>query len=283
MRIIFRLRLVLLALLCACVMVRAGYSQERLNSMNKEYVLSPNDTIEITVFGEPELSLSVRIPQNGSFSYPLLGTLKAAGLTVRELENTIYTLLEKDYLVSPQVTIFVKEFSKMSISVLGQVKAPGNFQVRDNFTLTQAFALAGGFTETADLSQVKIVRIQGAEKETIEVDVEDIMDRYASDIVLRPEDTIIVEEYGKFSIIGQVGRPGVYSLKKGLTVIEAISIAGGFTPTAAQNGTRLIRIDENGDKIIIPVPVASIIKSGDTRRDVELEVDDTIVVPESFF
>ncbi len=246
----------------------------------KEYIISPNNILEITVYGESDLSTSVRVSPTGTISYPLLGNIKAAGLTVKQLEKDITDSLGEDYLVIPQVSIFVKEYSK--ISILGDVRSPGAYEMKENLTLTQAIALAGGFTDEANTSKVKITRTVDNKKETIEVNVDLILDKSAPDVEIKSDDTIIVEEYGRISIIGQVGRPGVYTLKKDLTVVEAIGLAGGFTATAAQNAVRVVRV-ENGKKKTINVPVANITKGGSSSKDILLEPGDTIVVPESFF
>jgi len=246
----------------------------------KVYAISPNDILEVTVYDEPDLSTTVRIAQDGTISLPLLGNIKVMGLTVRELEGQITKLLGEDYLVNPQVKIFVKQYA--SISILGEVKSPGSYQMRENITLTEVIALSGGFTPTANSTDVKIVRTTGSRKETLDVDFDKILERALRDVELKANDVIIVEPYGQFSIIGQVAKPGVYNLKKGLTIVEAIGLAGGFTPIAAQNGTRIFR-EENNKKIIMRVPVADIIESTDKSRNVLLKNNDTIVVPESFF
>lgn len=269
------------ALVCAGVVLTAGdcFSQTRRTS-EQEYMISSDDALEISVYGEPDLSVTVRVSPDGAIIYPFLGNVRAAGLTIRELESNIGDLLAEDYLVNPQVSILIKEYSK--ISILGAVKAPGSYQIKGVNTLTQAIALANGFTDAADTSRVKIVRASGAGKETIETNVDQILERSASDPEIRSNDTIIVDEYGRFSVMGQVMKPGVYMLKRGLTVVEAVGLAGGFTSTASQNGTRVIRI-EDGRKRVINVPVADIMRGGDSSRDVILQPQDTVVVPESFF
>jgi len=246
----------------------------------KDYIISANDIIEISVYQEPDLSATLRISQDGTINYPLLGAIKAAGFSVRELEATITGLLAEDYLVTPRVTIFIKEYGK--ISVLGAVNTPGAYEAKENLTLAKVIALAGGFTETADSSKVKIIRIIGSEKQTIEVDVGQVLEKSLGDVEIKPNDTIIVGEYGRISIMGQVNKPGVYGLKRNLTVMEAVNLAGGFTPIAAQNGTRVIRV-ENGQKKVINVPVLDINKEGGSSKDILLQAGDTIVVPESFF
>lgn len=256
------------------------YVSESQPETQKDYVISADDIIRVNVYGENDLSTTLKVSQDGTINYPLLGSIMAAGLTVLDLEKNITELLGEDYLVMPQVNVFIEEYAKFSI--LGAVERPGSFEIKEKLTLTQALAIAGGLKSKADASNVRIIRIGKNEKETIEVDVEQIIEKALRDVEIKTNDTIIVGEYGNISIIGQVLSPGLYAIKKNLTAMEAISMAGGFTPLAAQNGTRVIR-DKEGRKQIIPVPVASIIKRGDVSRDVILQVGDTIVVPESFF
>lgn len=245
-----------------------------------EYSIVENDLLEIRVYEEPDLTKIVRVAPDGTISYPLLGNIKVAGLTVRKLEETITDLLEKDYLISPQVSVFVQEYAK--VSILGQVRNPGSYQMKGGLTLTQTIAMAGGFADNANINKVKILRNFGDKNKTIEIDVEQILDKLTSDIEIKGNDTIIVEAYGTVLVMGQVNKPGVYNFKKGLTIIEVIALAGGLTEAAAANGTKVIRI-EGGRKKIIPVPVGSILKGGHASRDIALEPNDTIVIPESFF
>ncbi len=268
-------------IVCACVMLSSSFAVggDRRTS-EQEYMISADDTLEISVYGEPDLSVTVRVSPDGSIIYPFLGNVRASGLTIRELESNISDLLAEDYLVNPQVSILIKEYSK--ISILGAVKSPGSYQIKGVNTLTQAIALANGFTDAADTSRVKIVRATRSGKETIEVNVDQILEKSASDPEIRSNDAIIVDEFGRFSVMGQVMKPGVYMLKRGLTAVEAIGLAGGFSTTAAQNGTRVVRV-ENGQKKVISVPVADIMRGGDSSRDVVLQPQDTVVVPESFF
>lgn len=252
-------------------------------AQEREYKIQPNDVIQITVFGEEDLSITAKVSQDGTISYPLLGVIKVSGYTERNLAKNLTEWLGEDYLVMPQVSVFVKQYSR--VSVLGQVRLPGSYEIKENLTITQAIALAGGFNEQADISAVKIIHGESADDKNKNevVNVNKIIDKSAPDIEIKANDTIVIEEYGRISIIGQVNRPGMYALKRDLTVVEAIGLAGGFTPTASQNGTRIIRVEDNNKKQVISVPVANIIRSGDTSRDQILQPGDTIVVPESFF
>ena len=153
------------------------FAQEPVDS---EYRIAVNDVLEIKVYEEPDLSKTARVATDGTISFPLLGNIKANSLTARELEKNITDLLAADYLVNPHVSVFVKEYTKFSI--LGQVVKPGSYEMKSGLTLTHAIALAGGFTEIADNDKAAIIRITEGEKETIKVDLGQIIEREAPDI-----------------------------------------------------------------------------------------------------
>lgn len=250
-----------------------------------EYRLNNNDLITISVYEEPDLNKTVRVDTNGTISYPLLGNIKAQGLTAKELEAEITRLLMEDYLVSPQVSVFINEYSK--VSILGEVKKPGAYELKAGLTILDAIALAGGFTEKSNAKDVKLIRSKGSVKETIKIDANAIVtqgDR-EQNLRLQSGDLVIVGELSASAfivVLGQVRSPGRYSFKEGMTVIEAIGLAGGLTNIAASNSTRVIRL-KDGNKLNIRVPVGSILSGGQKDKDIILQPEDTIVVPESFF
>lgn len=243
-------------------------------------MLSPGDLLEVRVYEEPDLSAQVRISENGMIKLPLLENIRAAGLTIGELERRITALLARDFLVDPQVNVFVQEYAK--VYIMGKVRGTGSYELKGRLTLTSAIAMAGGFEENADTTRVKLIRTVSGVRETQEINIDEITNNLLPDIELRPNDTVVVEELGRISIIGQVSAPGTYSLKKDLTLLEAIGLAGGFTHIAAIDGTSIIRI-EHGRKKIIRVKISDITKRGDKSKDIVLKAGDTIVVPESFF
>jgi polysaccharide export outer membrane protein len=251
-----------------------------------EYRICINDLLEISVYEERDLDKTVRVDANGAITYPLIGSLEVKGLTSKELESKITELLSRDYLINPQVSVFIKEYAK--ISILGQVSRPGAYELKSGLTVIDAVALGGGFTEKANVNSVKLVRIKGKDKLTIDIDVNEIVSKghKEKDITLEPGDLIIVGELSESAsfvvVLGQVKTPGRYSFKSGMTAIEAIALAGGLTEIAAANGTRITRF-KDGKKYSIRVPVASILSGSSKARDVSLYPEDTIVVPESFF
>jgi len=250
---------------------------------NSEYRITRNNLLEISIYNEPDLSKTVRVSADGAITFPLLGEVRVEGFTAKELEEKLRDLLEKDYLVNPQVGVFIKEFSK--ISVLGQVKDPGYYELKAGITMMDAIALAGGFTERADIENIILTRRDGVgRKSSFAINASNISDGNNSniDLTVHPDDTITVPELGLVSVVGQVRSPGRFSLKSGMTAIEAIALAGGLTDIAAPNGTKLIRIS-GGTKITFNIPVALILKGSDKNKDIPLKSGDTIVVPESFF
>ncbi len=157
------------------------------------YYINAGDLLEITVFGEADLSRTVRVGEDGSFSYPLLEKIQANGLSPHQLETNLAGFL-REYLVKPEVIVFIKEYSK--ISVLGQVKKPGSYEIRGRMTVTQAIALAGGFTDIAYWNGTRVVRTVGGKEEVIKVPVGEILSEGArlQDIELKPNDIIVVPE-----------------------------------------------------------------------------------------
>lgn len=248
---------------------------------SKEYVISANDVLEVSVYNEPDLTKITRVQEDGTINYPLLGNIAASGMSVRELEERIRYMLAEDYLVNPQVSIFVKEYAK--VSILGQVSQPGSYELKGRATLMQAIALAGGFSDTGNPAKVKVIRRTQNKEETFDIDTTGITERAdrSNDIILHPGDVVFVEEYGRVSVLGQVNKPGSYLLKRDLTVLEVVALAGGFTKIAAVDATQVVR-QEGGKKRVFKIRVSAIMR-GEKSYDIELLPGDTIIVPESFF
>ncbi len=246
----------------------------------QDYRLGPHDVLKITVYREEEFDREVRVSSDGYISFPLLGNVKAEGLAVSELEESLTEKLKK-YLKNPQVTVFISQYS--SITVTGQVKKPGSYTLKGDLTVIEAIGLAEGFTDSAGQNEVKVMHMVNGKQKTTVVKVADISKKgdKSEDILLQRGDIIFVPE-ATISITGQVKNPGTFPLKDELTIIEAIGLAGGFTKFAAQNDVRIMRI-KNGEKKIIRVKLADIREKGDKINNVILERSDIIFVPESLF
>lgn len=159
---------------------------------DQNYRIGVGDLLQIEVYDEPDLTKEVRVLTDDSISFPLLGSIRAGGLTVAELEQEITRRLAEKYLVSPQVTVFVKEFS--NVFVFGEVKNPGSFPIYGKLTVFEAVTLAGGFTEVANPSKVKVIRQVRGKEVTYEVDVNKLTKEgdTSSDLELAANDRVIV-------------------------------------------------------------------------------------------
>lgn len=163
-----------------------------------KYKLQPTDVLIITVNGQPTLDTKTRVSSDGYITFPLLGKVSVGGLTVQDLEAHLKMLLEKDYLVSAQVVVFIEQYHPRQVSVIGEVNKPGKYDMPEekDMTLLEAIAMAGGFTKNAYLKKIKIMRVKDGVKEIFAVDVRDITihDMKEKDIVLEPEDVVIIPE-----------------------------------------------------------------------------------------
>ncbi len=167
-------------------------------SQSVQYKLQPGDVLLIKVHDQPDLTTKTRVSSEGFITFPLIGKIKVAGLTEQQLEYKLKTLLEKDYLVSAQVIVFIEEYHPRQVSVLGEVKNPGKYDMPEEreLTLLEAIALAGGFTKDANIDKTQIIRTKDGYKQIIYVKVSDITKKKAKelDMPLEPGDIIYVPE-----------------------------------------------------------------------------------------
>jgi polysaccharide biosynthesis/export protein len=166
---------------------------ELLAQVVNEYRIGPSDLLEISVFQVPELSRTVRVNSDGSLSLPLIGQVKAGGLTGYELETLIARKLQENYLQDPQVSVFIKEFVSQRVTVGGSVNKSGIFPISGKTTLLQAIALAGGVGKFAIESDIKVFRtLPDGSRQVLTYDLEPIRKGLAEDPPLMTSDVIVV-------------------------------------------------------------------------------------------
>lgn len=146
-------------LLLLCVFATAALAQESDN-----YTLGPGDTIVIQVFGQDDMKIETQLTDSGTINYPFLGTLKVTGMTIKQLEQRIYSGLKGDYFVEPNVFVGIVQYRPFYIH--GEVKKPGGYPYQPGMTVNQAIALAGGLTERASKEKIFISREGEKEKNT---------------------------------------------------------------------------------------------------------------------
>jgi polysaccharide export outer membrane protein len=161
------------------------------------YRLSSNDLIFVKVFQEDDLNSTLRVSEDGSIIFPLIGSVKVGGQTVDAATRTIRDLLDSRFLVNPQVSITVLGYANRHITVLGQVQKPGDYNLREqgSIALLQAIGMAGGFTRLADSANIIVKRnVDGAQK-TIHLNGKTMAsDNRSGPFVVMPGDTITVTE-----------------------------------------------------------------------------------------
>jgi polysaccharide export outer membrane protein len=158
-----------------------------------EYRLGPEDVIEVFVWKEPDLSTTVVVRPDGRISLPLANELEAGGKTVAELQTEITRQLRR-YLSEPIVNVMVKQINSVKISVLGEVRKPDVYRIKNRVTVLDAIAMAGGFTDLARPNRVVILRNTDAGQQRIKIDIKQLVagDR-AKPVYLEPLDTVYVE------------------------------------------------------------------------------------------
>ena len=173
---------------------------KQIQAQKVDYKIGGADLLDITVYQQTDLDRKLRVSQKGTISFPLVGMVTVGGLSISEAEAALSAQL-KEYVVNPQVTIFIREYGNKKIFVLGEVAKPGSYELP---------------TESK------------------------------------------------------------------LTVLEAVSLAGGFTPIAAPDRTKVIR-NSDGKSQSFTIEVSAITKRGDKQKDMPLEPNDVVYVPQSFF
>ena len=159
-----------------------------------DYRIGHQDLMEITVYGQPELTRSIRVSTQGSITLPLVGQVVAVGLTAQQLEQRIAEKLGEKFLQDPQVTVFIKEYTTLRFAVEGAVNKPGLYPLTGQMTLLRALAVAGGQGGLSDLSEVMLFRISpSGERRTLVFDVERIRSGEVPDPSIQNDDLLVVK------------------------------------------------------------------------------------------
>lgn len=164
------------------------------SQVGTDYRLSPLDIVEISVFQVPDLTKTVEINARGEIALPLIGTVQAGGRTTTELEAEIATRLARDYLQSPQVSVFVKEYRSQKVTVEGAVNSPGVYEIPGQASLLQVLAMAKGLDRIGDPNGVIVFRNQDGQRMAAVFDVEEIRKGKQDDPTILAGDTVVVDQ-----------------------------------------------------------------------------------------
>jgi polysaccharide export outer membrane protein len=251
-----------------------------------EYEVGAGDVLEVNVYGNDDLSRIVTVQTNGSISYPLLGEVQVAGLTVGEVQRKITNLLAKDYLVNPQVEVKVREYNSQFVSVVGDVNSPGRKPIRGRMRLIDALLESGGFKPSASL-EVLITRTDGSfdeGKKSISVRLSGtatLQDQVNLELPLKNGDIITALPKAFVTVDGEVSRPGRYPIEADLTVTGAVSLAGGLTRFGSSD-VKLRRTDPQTGKVTVLEVDLKDVRNG-KKPDVPVLPNDVISVSRRVF
>ena len=174
------------------------------NAAQTEYRVGPLDLIEISVFQVPDLSKTVKVSASGDIALPLIGTLRAGGRTVSELETDIASRLEAKYLQSAQVSVFVKEANSQQVTVDGAVETPGIVPLSGQTTLLQTIAMSGGLAKGADPRGILVFRTVDQQRMAAKFDLSAIRAGNAEDPMLYGGDVVVVDSSGLRGALGSI-------------------------------------------------------------------------------
>lgn len=247
-----------------------------------DYVIGPLDVLSINVHEDDALKGRYTVEADGTFSFPLIGRIKAGGLTIRDFEAALKARLKDGFFVDPQVTVGIEEYRSQRVFVTGEVRTPGILPLTGGMTLVEALARAGGVNAASAAGDVAIVRAKrpdgppaGGEdgEEPIRISLRDLESgRESTNVSLKDGDTIYVLRAESLYVFGEVKNPGAVSVQPGMTVLQALALVGGATIDAALNRIRIVRMENGERKELKRVKLTDLVKAGDT-----------IIVPERYF
>lgn len=213
-------------------------------SAQLDYPLGAGDAIRILVFQNPDLTIDTRVSENGSITYPLIGSVELGGLPIAAAEKKIAKALkEGGFVQQPQVNIVLVQVRGNQVGVLGQVNRPGRFPLETfNTRVSDMLAAAGGATAGGD-DVVIVSGLRNGKPFRKEIDIPSLYlgDKPEADIILSGGDTIYVHRAPVFYIYGETQRPGSFRIERGMTVMQALAQGGGPTLRGSDGRLRLHR------------------------------------------
>ncbi len=255
--------LLLSSVLLACTLARANG--------DVDYRLGPGDLLRVSVFGSPELSNEVRVSDSGFITYPLIGSIEVAGKSTAQVESMLKAgFIEGGFLRDPQVLVHVAEYQSQKVSVLGHVMKPGQYTLQSSSRVLDMLAAAGGVRMDEAGDSAVLIRKDNSRQP---VDLYSLFNGDPSqNVSVLGGDTLYVPRAPQFYIYGEVQRPGMYRLERGMTVSRAISAGGGLTSRGTERRVLVKRKTTTGEEEQVSL-----------RGQDLLQPDDVVMVKEGLF
>jgi len=267
--------------------------------VSKNYRVGGYDVLNIMIYEEEDLSrTALQVSADGYITFPLIGQIKIDNLTTAEIGKLISSkLAQEQFLLNAHVSVMVADYKSKRVLVLGSINNPGSYALQARERVLDALSKAGGIWRRTGVSAKSsagkkglIIRTQNPDtpkesKIVININLKGLLEDgdQIANLYMQDKDVLFIPAAENFYIIGQVREPGSFALTdREITLVEAISRAGGFTPIAARDRARIIRVEAGVEKIIT-VNVDAITDAGKKIQDVIIQPNDVIVVPESFF
>ena len=272
-------------------------SGKAIYASNDDYLIGPNDVIEINIMDAPELSGKHTVSAAGFIPMRFLGDLSVKGKTPAEVAKIIAEGLRGDYLKDPHVTINVIQFNSRSYFIQGTVNRPGVYQIIGKVSLFKLINIAGGLTENGGPTAYIIREMNSGSDRKNAGSTEEGLPEYVmleaniagfykghfeQDRVIEPGDLVNIPPPDVFFVGGEVVAPGQFELRPGMTLRQAISLSRGMTFEAAKSDGKIFREDpKTGEQKEIAVDIGAIMNG--KKDDIPLQANDIIVVPNSRF
>lgn len=262
-------RLTLLLVLLGLLLPAPAWAQ------SMQEVLGPGDSVRITVYPYPDLTTEVRLSEEGRVNMPMIGRVELKGMTPDQASKHIAErLVRGKFINNPQVDVAVLEARSRQVSVLGFVARPGRYMLEGSTAkVSDVLAMAGGLVPEAADTAV-ITRKGGEKSESFNVDVAAVIrgGQAGKDLEVKSGDSVFVPKAPVIYVYGEVIRGGSYRLEPGMTVMQAISVAGGITPRGSERRMSVRRRAADGRMVDTPAKPQDLVSA-----------DDVIYVRESFF
>jgi polysaccharide biosynthesis/export protein len=243
--------------------------------------IGAGDLLNVDVFDTPELSGSVRVNQNGEGNLPVLGIIELAGLNSNQAARKIEAELKaRGLLIDPHVTVSIAEYATQGATLMGEVHSPGLYPTLGSRKLLDMIALAGGVTTSA--GRLATIIHRGDPQHPVNIPLAPNANSLAAqeNPVILPGDTVVIARAGIIYILGAVGKPGGFLVDNNerLSLMQAITLAGGWSSTAAMSQVRLIRkVPEGREEIKLNLKQVVYGK----EADVKVSDGDILFVPSS--
>lgn len=215
-------------------------AKELKRMSSPEYVLGPEDVVQISVFGHDDLKMEATVSPTGKIPCYLIGDIQAGGLTLFQLRDKIAKEMA-EFIKEPEIVVRIKEYQSHKVFVLGEVNTPGVYRMKNELTLLEAISLAGGVTPDAYLGGAYVVR----DERILLVNFYELIEKgnTGENIPLLPNDAIYIPDNKsqKVFVLGEVNKQSAIPLENGLTLLGAIAEAGGFTQDAKRDSIVVMR------------------------------------------